>query len=189
PYQQYQGPYGPGPEPNANANASASAYETAGPHERELERMRQADQATLEEMRAAWARHPVLARLVGDNRRVYALGLLWDVFELRRARGPPPLPDHRSLTVRWFVHERHAQFRLEHAELARRQAHAHAQPPPLPPPLLFPRLVPLSLSLPAAGTRITATRSTVMAAATRVGSGDCRPFLPAKLESLPGEVA
>ncbi|KAL2178671.1 uncharacterized protein P884DRAFT_322721 [Thermothelomyces heterothallicus CBS 202.75] len=115
-YQQYQSPYPPGPNPNP--------YEMAAAHD--LERVQQVDQATLDEMRGAWARNPVLNRLVSDNHRVYALGLLWDVFELRRSR--VPVRDD-SQTVRWFVHERHAQFRFQHAELARRQAHAGAVPP------------------------------------------------------------
>jgi len=95
--------------------------------------MQQADQATLDEMRGAWAHNPVLRRFLEEcaddpnsRRAYYALDLLWDVFELRRARLPVRLPDDNSQTVGWFVRERHAQIRLEqqqHAEIAATRHH------------------------------------------------------------------
>jgi hypothetical protein len=68
----------------------------------------------------AWMHHPLLLRLVSENRRVYAIGLLWDVLEVRRAR--VYIRDD-SQTVRWFVTERDRQFRMQH------EAYAYAQGP------------------------------------------------------------
>ncbi|KAL2144981.1 hypothetical protein VTI28DRAFT_8210 [Corynascus sepedonium] len=117
-YQQY-------PDPHIRSSHNNLYYE--------IERMQQADQATLDEMRGAWAHNPVLRRFLEEcaddpnsRRAYYALDLLWDVFELRRARLPVRLPDDNSQTVGWFVRERHAQIRLEqqqHAEIAATRHH------------------------------------------------------------------
>ncbi|KAK4250853.1 hypothetical protein C7999DRAFT_28686 [Corynascus novoguineensis] len=117
-YQQY-------PDPHIRSPHNNPYYE--------IERMQQADQATLDEMRGAWAHNPVLRRFLEEGaddhnsrRAYYALDLLWDVFELRRARLPLRLLDDDSQTVGWFVRERHAQIRLEqqqHAEIAAARHH------------------------------------------------------------------
>jgi hypothetical protein len=80
------------------------------------------DRQTLDEMVNAWTHNPLLLRLAAENRRVYAIGLLWDVLEVRRAR--VFLRDD-SQTVRWFVTERDRQFRLQHSAAA----YYHAQGP------------------------------------------------------------
>jgi len=58
----------------------------------------------------AWNHNPTVGRLVAENRRLYALGLLWDVFGLRRDR--VHVPDE-SQTVHWFVAERDRIVRME----------------------------------------------------------------------------
>ena len=43
---------------------------------------------------------------------MYAIEVLWDVLEARRAR---VLLQEDSQTIRWFVGERDRQFRIEHS--------------------------------------------------------------------------
>ncbi|KAK4154037.1 hypothetical protein C8A00DRAFT_33213 [Chaetomidium leptoderma] len=83
----------------------------------------QQDRQTLDEMHHAWTHNPRLQRLAGqENRRVHALGLLWDVFELRRTARV--LVRDNSLTVGWFVAERETQSRLEYDIAQAAVAHA-----------------------------------------------------------------
>ncbi|KAL2269931.1 hypothetical protein VTJ83DRAFT_2115 [Remersonia thermophila] len=92
------------------------------------------DLQTLSEMRRAWDINPTLLRMrLRETREQYpgsaaaaalhALGLLWDVFEARRARLGGALPAGPNLeTVRWFMHERDA-----YAALANRDVENHGQ--------------------------------------------------------------
>ncbi|KAK4242326.1 hypothetical protein C8A03DRAFT_11428 [Achaetomium macrosporum] len=78
------------------------------------------DNTLQQQMQYAWSAHPTLHGLRQDGRRLDAIGLLWDVFELRRAR--VWVPDN-SRTVAWFVAERDSQFRIEHSARALTAAH------------------------------------------------------------------
>ncbi|KAL1841502.1 hypothetical protein VTJ49DRAFT_6993 [Mycothermus thermophilus] len=76
------------------------------------------DFQTLSDMRRAWNMNPTLLRMRLQEAReqysgssaaaaLHALGLLWDVFETRRANLGGALPVGLNLeTVRWFMHER-----------------------------------------------------------------------------------
>ncbi|KAL2128931.1 hypothetical protein VTI74DRAFT_8455 [Chaetomium olivicolor] len=68
------------------------------------------DRTILNQMQQVWHTHHAMNRLRQDNFRVYAMQVLWDVFELRRAR--VYIPDS-SQTVRWFVEEMDYQARME----------------------------------------------------------------------------
>ena len=59
------------------------------------------DRMVLNEMQFAWEHAPTLLRLRHAGFRIYALGLLWDVFEERRRRSVLVLDN--SQVVRWFV--------------------------------------------------------------------------------------
>jgi hypothetical protein len=59
------------------------------------------DRMVLNEMQFAWEHAPPLLRLCHAGFRIYALGLLWDVFEERRRRSVLVLDN--SQVVRWFV--------------------------------------------------------------------------------------
>jgi hypothetical protein len=59
------------------------------------------DRMVLNEMQFAWEHAPHLLRLCHAGFRIYALGLLWDVFEERRRRSVLVLDN--SQVVRWFV--------------------------------------------------------------------------------------
>jgi hypothetical protein len=87
------------------------------------------DRETLDHMRNAWNHNQILLRLVADNHRVYAIGLLWDVFELRRTR---VLVNNDSQTVRWFMSERDRQVHIEHEGHVQRQARASMSRGPTP---------------------------------------------------------
>lgn len=65
----------------------------------------QHDRQTLDEMQRAWLHNPTLRNSVDGN---HAIGLLWEVFELRRAR---VLVRDEGVCVRWFVAERDALMR------------------------------------------------------------------------------
>ena len=66
----------------------------------------QHDRQTLDEMQRAWLHNPTLRSCVDGH---YAIGLLWEVFELRRAR---VLVRDEGVCVRWFVGERDALVRM-----------------------------------------------------------------------------
>ncbi len=66
----------------------------------------QHDRQTLDEMQRAWLHNPTLRSCVDGH---YAIGLLWEVFELRRAR---VLVRDEGVCVRWFVGERDALARM-----------------------------------------------------------------------------
>ena len=66
----------------------------------------QHDRQTLDEMQRAWLHNPTLRNSVDGN---HAIGLLWEVFELRRAR---VLVRDEGVCVRWFVVERDALMRV-----------------------------------------------------------------------------
>ena len=66
----------------------------------------QHDRQTLDEMQRAWLHNPILRSSVDGT---YAIGLLWEVFELRRTR---VLVRDEGVCVRWFVGERDALMRV-----------------------------------------------------------------------------
>ncbi|KAK4128243.1 hypothetical protein N657DRAFT_676057 [Parathielavia appendiculata] len=110
-YAHYQcyGAGGPCP-PRARSNPAYHPYNEH--NQAEMEHARQ-DSTTLDEMINAWTYHPLLLRLMNhENRRVYAIGLLWDVLEVRRTR---VFIRDDSQTVRWFINERDRQFRIQHS--------------------------------------------------------------------------
>ncbi|KAK4101740.1 hypothetical protein N658DRAFT_506902 [Parathielavia hyrcaniae] len=121
--------YGPGGHYPLTARSNP-AYHPYNEHTpAEIDHGRQ-DRETLSEMINAWTYHPFLLRLVNyDNRRVYAIGLLWDVLEVRRTR--VHIRDD-SQTVRWFVHERDRQFRIQHSAAYNPYQGQHLAPAPVP---------------------------------------------------------
>ncbi|KAK4044566.1 hypothetical protein C8A01DRAFT_12144 [Parachaetomium inaequale] len=126
-YQPYPNPHPGNPyTPTARPAPAYHPYNELAPHE--VEHMQQ-DRVTLDHMRNAWNHNQILLRLVADNHRVYAIGLLWDVFELRRTR---VLVNNNSQTVRWFMNERDRQVHIEHEGHVQRQVRASMSRGPTP---------------------------------------------------------
>lgn len=57
-------------------------------------------------MRDAWERNNAVIQMAANHGRIYALEVLWEVFELRRLYLPQSLSHHDSLAVCWFVDQR-----------------------------------------------------------------------------------
>ncbi|KAK3310356.1 uncharacterized protein B0T15DRAFT_35126 [Chaetomium strumarium] len=152
--QAYESPHGlptsesPGttaPPPAAPGPYAPSARTTPAYHplnDRTPEQVAQyhQDNALQQQMRYAWGAHPILRNLRQDGRRLDAINLLWEVFEVRRARGGVWVPDD-SQTVAWFVAERDSQFRMEH------MARTLTAPDPHPRPRAHPGPAPLSMPI------------------------------------------
>jgi hypothetical protein len=120
------------------------------------------DNALQQQMRHAWNTNPILRNLRdNEGRRLDAINLLWDVFEVRRARVGVWVPDN-SQTVAWFVAQRDSQFRMEHMARAlpapnyphpyQQQQQPRAHPAPASLPMSLPMRESWSAAYPAATT-------------------------------------
>ncbi|KAK4143274.1 uncharacterized protein C8A04DRAFT_29092 [Dichotomopilus funicola] len=71
------------------------------------------DRQIRDDMCDAWERNSSVFQLAATHGQIYALEVLWEVFELRRLYLPEALPHRDSLAVCWFVDRRNRLKRNE----------------------------------------------------------------------------